>query len=248
MIGWYHPYELLVGDHVDVVASSNAFHWLGEEPLQIGLQLYGEAARKILERSLLRGLSREALYRKNHAFVHNTEFVISHARSIIEENRVGQFAVLHIPVPHFPFCYSAEGQRPLESEYPLGSEDLAREQLAYTDRLIGELLDGLKRLGKYERATIVLTSDHTWRNDPELRHGSARHWSHVPLLIKFPGQKERIEVDAPFTTSRLERLLDAVRKTGYDISRLRAILEAESFHVAIADEEADLTKVMPLLK
>src|SRR5688572_7911907 len=64
MIGWYHPYELMVGDHVDVVASSNAFHWLGEEPLQIGLQLYDEAARKILERSLLRGVSREALYRK----------------------------------------------------------------------------------------------------------------------------------------------------------------------------------------
>ena len=248
MIGWYHPYEVMVGDHVDAVASSNAFHWLGEEPLQIGLQLYEEASRKVLERSLLRGFSRKALYRKNHAFVHNTDFVMSRVRATIEEGRPGQFAVFHIPVPHFPFCYSAEGQRPLEKEYPLESAELAMEQLVYTDRLIGELLDVLKRIGKYERATIVLTSDHTWRNDPELPPRSARHWSHVPLFIKFPGQKERIDVDASFTTSRLERLLDAVRGTGYDLSRLPAILGSESFYVPIADDEADLSKVMPLLK
>ena len=248
MIGWYHPYELMVGDHVDVVASSNAFHWLGEEPFQIGVQLYEEAARKILGRSLLRSLSREALYRKNHVFVRNTDFVMSHVRSIIEESGTSRFAVFHIPVPHFPFCYSAEGSRPLEKEYSLESAELAREQLAYTDRLIGEIIDRLKRLGKYERATIVLTSDHTWRNDPELPPRSARHWSHVPLLIKFPGQEERIDVDVPFTTSRLERLLEAVRRTGHDLSHLPAILSAESFHVAIADEEADLSRVMPLLK
>lgn len=67
-------------------------------------------------------------------------------------------------------------------------------EVAYMDAEIGRLFDGLRRHGIYDDALIVVVADHgeflgegglwshSYRLDPEL--------THVPLLIKWPGQKD----------------------------------------------------------
>jgi arylsulfatase A-like enzyme len=63
-------------------------------------------------------------------------------------------------------------------------------QLTWVDRRIGELFDGLRRLGLYDASWIVLTSDH---GEGFMEHGFISHSSvpyeelvRVPLLVKLP--------------------------------------------------------------
>ena len=81
---------------------------------------------------------------------------------------------------------------------PLNAEMLAHfrsqydGEIALADDVVGDVLATLKETGRYERALIVVTSDHG-----ELlgEHGLAGHGMapyepevHVPLLVKYPGK------------------------------------------------------------
>jgi Sulfatase len=115
---------------------------------------------------------------------------------------------LHVGLPHRPFSGLPDGHRykpALDTEFyerwPL-DDVLAREayrrhllQLAYTDRLLGELLQRLDDSRLLDRALVVLTADHgaSFRPGDESRNattGNAGEVSGVPLIIKTPGQRQ----------------------------------------------------------
>jgi Sulfatase len=115
---------------------------------------------------------------------------------------------LHILLPHAPWRYLPSGVeynyktfgRGFKSDQtPAPIRELAHErmllQLAYTDRLIGQVVQRLKAQGMWDKALVVLTADHGngWtpgekprslmvRNTPDLM------W--VPLFVKAPRQDE----------------------------------------------------------
>jgi Sulfatase len=115
---------------------------------------------------------------------------------------------LHLLLPHAPWRYLPSGVeynfktfgRGFKSpQTPAQIRELAHErmllQLAYTDRLIGQVIQRLKAQGMWDKALVVLTADHGngWtpgekprslmvRNTPDLM------W--VPLFVKAPGQDE----------------------------------------------------------
>jgi arylsulfatase A-like enzyme len=67
--------------------------------------------------------------------------------------------------------------------------------LSYTDSAIGRLFDELESLGLYDKATILVTSDH---GEAFGEHGVYLHAHHLyeeivraPLIIKAPGMSER---------------------------------------------------------
>jgi hypothetical protein len=115
---------------------------------------------------------------------------------------------LHLLLPHAPWRYLPSG---VEYNYktfgrgfptdkaPTQIRELTHErmllQLAYTDRLIGQVVERLKAQGLYDKSLVVLTADHGigWtpggkarslmvRNTPDLM------W--VPLFVKAPSQRE----------------------------------------------------------
>ena len=77
-----------------------------------------------------------------------------------------------------------EQRRRLESLYDLG--------LTYLDLHLGKLLAHLKELGLYEKALIIVTSDHgeAFGEKHLLEHGVSTYQDllHVPLTIKYPHQ------------------------------------------------------------
>jgi len=90
-------------------------------------------------------------------------------------------------------------------------QGLYRGEIAYVDRCVGWILDGLKELDLYDEALIVLTSDH---GEEFWEHGGFEHGHtlyeevlRVPLVFKLPAgmgtrsQGERIET--PVTTESL---------------------------------------------
>jgi hypothetical protein len=124
---------------------------------------------------------------------------------------------LHVQLPHVPYSYLPSGrqyeQQPhllagLENETWIDQTgaDLARQrhllQLRYVDRLLGELVERLRRLGTYDQSLIVVTADH----GAAFREGSPRRAvSHdnfpdviwTPLFIKPPGQSAGTVDDRP---------------------------------------------------
>ena len=66
------------------------------------------------------------------------------------------------------------------------------EEIAFADAQLGELLDGLARLGLAERSVLAVTADH---GEGLMDHGHMEHGVHVyeeqvrvPLLIRWPGR------------------------------------------------------------
>ncbi|MDH3214121.1 MAG: sulfatase-like hydrolase/transferase, partial [Myxococcales bacterium] len=69
-------------------------------------------------------------------------------------------------------------------------------QVAFVDRLLGELLDHLETIGLYDRALVIVCADHGasfWPGDNARIVGRSRHpfdILSIPLLIKRPWQRE----------------------------------------------------------
>ena len=90
------------------------------------------------------------------------------------------FFFFHLFEPHTPY------DPPDATRYP----SLYDGEVAEADRIVGELLDELRALGRYDRSVIVLLSDHGegLGDHGEDEHGVLlyRESLQVPLLIKLP--------------------------------------------------------------
>jgi arylsulfatase A-like enzyme len=179
--------------------------------------------------------------------VETTKDIHNLAVTIIRHQTGPSLAVFHYPVPHWPFVYNRDGLNPDASiENPLyfgaggndgpgrpavsGSGNRSRsaagyveryiDNLRYTDTLIGELIDAMMSAGRFNGATIILTSDHTWRDDPALGdHPTMAELTHVPLIVKYPYQSKASDVDEPFPLSDLRPVMRALRTRVHVSSR-----------------------------
>jgi arylsulfatase A-like enzyme/Flp pilus assembly protein TadD len=92
------------------------------------------------------------------------------------------FFLFHIYEPHAPYT----PPEPYRGRYPEPYDG----EVAHADAIVGQFLDFLKASGLYDRATIVLTSDHgegLWQHGED-QHGILlyREVLHVPLIVKLP--------------------------------------------------------------
>lgn len=108
-------------------------------------------------------------------------------RRWIEQNRDQPFFfMMHLFEPHAPYAPPA----PFNGRYPLAYDG----EIAATDQLVGELLDALRASGIYEKAIVIVVSDH---GEGLMDHGEQEHGIflyreaiQVPLLIKLPGNRQ----------------------------------------------------------
>ncbi|MGD0693450.1 MAG: sulfatase-like hydrolase/transferase [Terriglobia bacterium] len=102
------------------------------------------------------------------------------------------FVWLHLYDPHYPY----DPPEPFHTQY---ASHLYDGEIAYTDSQLGRLFDYLREIGVYDRALIVLLSDHgeSLQEHGEEEHGYFIYRStlHVPLIIKLPVSR-RAEVEA----------------------------------------------------
>ena len=93
------------------------------------------------------------------------------------------FFLFHIYEPHVPY----DPPEPFRSRYGATYDG----EVASADAIVGAFLDNLKKLGVYDRAIVIVTSDH---GEGLGQHGEQQHSIflyreaiHVPLLVKLPG-------------------------------------------------------------
>jgi arylsulfatase A-like enzyme/Flp pilus assembly protein TadD len=107
---------------------------------------------------------------------------ITAARDWIEKQSGPFFFFLHLYEPHTPY----DAPEPFRSRY----DNAYDAEVAYTDQLVGEFLDFLKGRDLYDRALIILTSDH---GEALGQHGEDEHGMflyretiQIPLIVKLP--------------------------------------------------------------
>jgi choline-sulfatase len=108
---------------------------------------------------------------------------LARARGWLESVKGGPFFLFfHIYEPHTPY----QPAEPFASRYASKYDG----EIATADRIVGDLLAELKRLGVYDKALIVLLSDHGegLGDHVEKEHGVLLYDEaiHVPLLLKLP--------------------------------------------------------------
>lgn len=129
---------------------------------------------------------------------------------------------LHVLMPHQPWVYLPDGRRHtarqprrlwdepalfagqwVDRDWPVAQAyQMHLAQLAFTDRLLGRLLDNLESEGLFDRALVVVTADHGASFTPGT---AARGFTPatfgdvaaVPLFIKAPGQSSPAVSDQP---------------------------------------------------
>lgn len=144
----------------------------------------------------------------------------------IEARRTPTLYFKHVMLPHSPWRYLPTGEAyqeetPMPGTVPIPGragtkwgEDEWLVAQAYqrhllqtmlVDRLLGRLLDRLEEIGIYERALVVVTSDHGTAFVPGVRRRSANPRTlgaiaPVPLFVKGPGQDRGKIDDRPAVT------------------------------------------------
>ncbi len=165
--------------------------------------------------------------------------VMDDAVAWLETVRSGKFfAWVHLYDPHTPY----EAPEPYLSRYR-GEPYLG--EIAYTDHVVGRLLDWLRDRGLMERTLIVVTADH---GESLGEHGEAAHaffiydaTTHVPLIVRTPwGDRGRVPAQVS-SVDILPTVLDLVGLTPQqDIdgqSLIRAVLDprADVAHAAYSE-------------
>ena len=123
------------------------------------------------------------------------------AIEIVGNPEIG-LALVHWPVPH-------------TSRGPTSAHDLDEylENLVRADRALAEVRAEMERAGLWETTTIIVTSDHGFRNDAALDAPINSHELRLPLvpfLLKLPGRAQPLEYAPPFNTVLTRDLIQAL--------------------------------------
>lgn len=119
-------------------------------------------------------------------------------------NRAFDLVFLHYPVPHAPHPYDrATGTFTRANSGFEGYLD----SLALADVLLGEVRTEMTRAQAWDDATVLVTSDHPYRQSRQL---DGKDDPRVPFLLKLPGQSAPVTYDRPLRTLVTRDLLGSV--------------------------------------
>lgn len=121
------------------------------------------------------------------------------ARDVIEREASPAFALFHYYLPHAPHVFDREGLS-LRGERRPDVDEARAGNLRRLDAVIGEITEALKRSGRFDGAALVLFSDHS----------DVVRTTHVPLIIKRPGQHSAEESGEPVELVDLRRRVEAL--------------------------------------
>ncbi|OGF62381.1 MAG: hypothetical protein A2Y62_17180 [Candidatus Fischerbacteria bacterium RBG_13_37_8] len=102
-------------------------------------------------------------------------------------------AFLGKKLQYFSIIEARSGLTPISSAEKEMFRNYYRAEVEYADKMIGGIIEELKKRNKYENAMIIITADHGeefWEHD-NIAHGHSFYDEvmHIPLIIKFPQQK-----------------------------------------------------------
>jgi hypothetical protein len=216
LLGFYLPYRRIFGDSIDYCESTSRYVKPESFAKYVGLRMM--ANLQFLPDPISRKLEAKrrtlAIWRKQESehWRELHERLRPHIRQLMRTAADQSLTFVHFPCPHFPYIYDEEGRYagPFAGSVDNPYDPAAyMRHLHYADVLAGEFLRELKAEGRFDRSMIIFTSDHSWRKDNRGGVMNTDETRHVPMMIKFPGQKQPYRVEERFPATRLQPLLEA---------------------------------------
>ncbi len=221
-VGFCLPYRRLLGEQVDYCSSqpvlrkpqglADGTYYRALENFQFWLDPFSQRINRGMAQSV--SLNSRVAYSRywfdlNKRIEEETLQVIGHS----PKNSLSFF---HVPVPHGPFVFKPDGSYagPFTGDRVAYEPEGYENHLKYLDVVIGRFMAKLRETGKFDDALIIITSDHAWRQD-NIRAGKlvvADEVRRVPLIIKWPHQKQGYQVSDRYTMAELGPLLEAARR------------------------------------
>ncbi|MBI1976899.1 MAG: sulfatase-like hydrolase/transferase [Candidatus Omnitrophica bacterium] len=210
LFGNYLPYAEFLRNRVDVITSKSMMKMLGDNFFQVTAYHLFKISLLYTSPILPKWSKAADSAVENRYQIHQTQTIHDLAFSVIKNSREPTFAFFHYPIPHPPYIFARGGPKNLFKRYEMVEQNYL-DSLDYMDQEIGKIIDHLKANGKFDNSLLIFLSDHAWKKDPsrnlaDLGNLTSRH---VPLLIKFPRQNKRMDVDQTMVTSEL---LDYIRR------------------------------------
>jgi hypothetical protein len=190
--GYYHPYcRLFRGLYKDCL-----LEWRKAPPLQESLQSDHDL-----------WLSAQSMFFEAFPYppyivgkIWSYDVILQRMKEMIRRFDV-DLIYLHIGLPHKPIIFNRQTGRMTPFNYsPWGYYD----NLALTDKCLGEFRRTLENAGVWESTTVLVTADHPWR---KAKKYTGKRDSRVPLLLKAPHQQEAVVYEHEFPPMRVKDLV-----------------------------------------
>lgn len=247
LIGAVLPYRTMLGDQVDIVRTypysmysigTNLFTFLTVHARSASAY-WTDPWTSFIRRRFRRHLIDSQVLPMYRSMMRDT-------LSIIKDGPRDTFAVFHLMMPHEPFILNEDGTYIGPNKGAgLRWQDLGRledymRNLANVDRMIGEFIQAMREVGKFDDALIIMTSDHSWWEDPLRTSGELEHpKTRVPLVVKFPGQSKPARITSRFETLDLGALVDRVVHRRADFEDVETFLKPLLRNVATSHDDDD---------
>ncbi|HEV2911824.1 MAG TPA: sulfatase-like hydrolase/transferase [Pyrinomonadaceae bacterium] len=231
VIGWYHPYCRIFGRELTACSWDPLSDV--EESVTDKLSIRHNMLYQIKKSFLFlvyRFLSAETIERiAPNPDEKRLQYDVKSYLSILNDTRSAavnpdlNLVFAHLPIPHPPGLYNRE-RAELTSE---GGRSYL-DNLALTDRTLGELRRAMESAGLWDSTTVLISSDHWWRareiwNPATGEARWKRFWTkedemmwdgkgdrRIPFILKLAGQKEGVAYDPAFNTVLSQELLLAI--------------------------------------
>jgi hypothetical protein len=163
-------------------------------------------------------------------------------KTIVHDLSRPAFAVFHYNLPHAPYFFTRNGYKEPFAVYTYDNVSNYYGNLAYLDEKIGEIIATLKKSNKFDNSLIIMTTDHSWRFDPDYDKTDWR-WMfaacHIPLFIKMPHQNRSIEIHAKFETFTLGNFVKEYLHGSVTLADVETLLSKEHFFTPTPLESED---------
>jgi hypothetical protein len=196
IVGWYLPYcRVLAG-------SLSQCYWedLAQQYNSMGARfplILRNQLRSLLESNLLSPFG-QSLATFRHRTQH--ERLVEEARRAVADPRLG-LVLVHLPTTHVPYFHDGKTHLPtLSNSLTAGYQD----SLDLLDRTAGQLRQSMEQAGLWPRTTLLLSSDHWFRNSE--RQGGARD-ERIPFVLHLAGQEKPVAYGRTFNSVLTSDLL-----------------------------------------
>ncbi|MGH9584550.1 MAG: hypothetical protein ACRD4O_16625 [Bryobacteraceae bacterium] len=201
--GWYHPYCQLFGADLSACSTplqqrssvlDNALDTAEWEALQLP-----NFTRHL---AWLSPLPLGEFNRRHHR--ERLNYVLENAEEMLR-NQALNLVVIHLPTPHPPGIWDASRQT-----FTTSDRSDYIDNLALADEVLAEIEGVLRENGGWNKATILVSTDHPyrpaiWLKLPlarlEVRRVTQARWQpYIPFFLKLPGQKTGVAYHREFNS------------------------------------------------
>lgn len=183
LVGWYHPYCRILAADLSRCAFTSVYQ------TAIGrMDTHSFVDSVIAEAAAILPTNGRRLH------IESYQQIVGDACYAVHVQHDG-LLYLHLPVPHPPSVYDPAKNETTVMSWSNVTGYLGNLELA--DRALGEIRSAMEKAGTWDRATVIASADHPWRQSTA--HDGKKD-ARVPFLVKLPGQKTTAEYSAKMET------------------------------------------------